>query len=79
MRKSLTNLLIGAGLYAGSTGFYSCQEKPKIEQIKKTQTSSEDTLLKSAGNYYYKGNYNLAKENYSKYLKLRCCGSESIR
>ena len=64
--KNLATLLVSAGL-VGNLFFNSCNyEKPKTKQIENKQISPEDTLLKTAGNFYYKGEYELAKENYSK-------------
>ncbi len=76
--KNLTALLIGAGL-AGNLFFNSCKyEKSQTEQIEKQKTSPEDTLLKTAGNFYLQGEYDLAKENYSKFLEIKKTKNDSL-
>ena len=76
MKKTLTNLLIGASL-VGCLLFNPSCEKSQTKQIEK-QKYSEDTLLKTAGNYYYKGEYNSAKEIYSKYLEIKKNKNDSL-
>lgn len=38
----------------------------------------EDTLLKTAGNFYLKGEYDSAKENYSKFLEIKTSKNDSL-
>ena len=87
MKKSLTNLLVGTSLIS-NLFFNSCKyEKNSENQIQEQKISpegspesslGEDTLLKTAGNYYYKGDYNSAKENYSKYLEIKKNKNDSL-
>jgi len=67
IRKTLAGILLGANLI-----FNSCEnyEKPQTKTTQKTQESPEDTLLKTAGNFYYSGDYELAKKTYSNFLEI---------
>ncbi len=77
VRKTLTNILIGASLIGNLSFNSSCNyEKPKTKQIEK-QTFSEDTLTNKAIEYYYKGNYELAKNNFQKYLEIKTSKNDS--
>ena len=72
MKKTLAGILIGTSL-VGSLLFSSCNyEKPKKEQtIQETQISQEDTLTNKAIEHYSKGEYELAKKDFQKYLEIK--------
>ena len=91
MKKTLTNILIGTSLVSSLLFNSSCNyEKPKTEQIQEksqegTAVSSfeesslgEDTLLKTAANFYYKGDYNSAKKIYSDFLEIKKNKNDSL-
>ena len=91
MKKTLTNILIGTSLVSSLLFNSSCNyEKPKTEQIQEksqegTAVSSfeesslgEDTLLKTAANFFYKGDYNSAKKIYSEFLETKKNKNDSL-
>ena len=75
IRKTLAGILLGANLI-----FNSCEnyEKPQTKTTQKTQESPEDTLLKTAGNFYYSGDYELAKKTYSNFLEIKTQKNDSL-
>ena len=75
IRKTLAGILLGANLI-----FNSCEnyEKPQTKTTQKTQESPEDTLLKTAGNFYYSGDYELAKKDFQKYLEIKTQKNDSL-
>ena len=74
LTSSLTKLLAGISLISA---IYSC-EKPKIGQTKETQTSQEDTLLKTASNFYLNSDYNSAKKIYTTFLEIKKNKNDSL-
>src|SRR3989344_5021495 len=78
MKKSLANILIGAGLVGNLLFNSSCNyEKPQTKTTQKT-SSPEDTLLKKGANFYYKGDYNSAKKIYSEFLEIKTQKNDSL-
>lgn len=78
MKKTLANLLVGAGLVSNLL-FNSCDyEKSQIKQTKKIEVSQEDSLLKTGAKNYMAGNYESAKENYLKFLEIKKTKNDSL-
>src|SRR3989344_4459381 len=86
MKKTLTNILIGTSLAGNLIFNSSCNyEKPKTEQIQEKSPEGspesslgEDTLLKTAANFFYKGDYNSAKKIYSDFLEIKKNKNDSL-
>jgi len=79
MKSSLTNLLIRTSLISNLFFNFSCNyEKPQTKTIQEKQKSSEDTLTNNAIEHYYKGNYELAKKNFQKYLEIKTLKKDSL-